>query len=1321
MSPHTNIMKGTNVKPTERTAKTPHIATGLFATLLALPYAHGSGARSHRWLPAATLVVAILAVLACMGAPAFAVRGHVFERSFGEKGKGAGQLEEPAGLAVSEATGDVYVVDTGGNRVERFNSAGAYQSELTGPSATGVGALKAGSVLVEAVTTETGAFTVGEEISAPGLPAETKIVAVKEAGVLEVSREASASELAASLTAHQPFFLPFGGPIAVDNACAVHKLAEPACKEFDPSNGDLYVASGEYGEMVIDKFSAAGSYMGQLTGSSEGGRFGIVLGVAVDQNGRLWVTQPSGGRIGFDIVSFDNAEANAFIPPLAFVNGTMSFGLAVDSEDNLYVDVSGETGHVEAAPIWKVSSTGGILERGLDPESFVARNGVATELPSNDFYVDDVFGVKRFAPNGSEVEAFGESQMANVACQTERCIKDGLAVNSSTGQVYVSLQPAGVVLAYKLEPTAAPVVKSDSVLEIASESATFEAEIEPRSISTEAGTTYRFEYGACSSLGACASSPYESSTPLTMLPASFEVDPVVAHVQGLAVGKVYHFRVVAENGHGPDEQATEHVFTTQGVGAFALPDGRAWEMVSPAQKNGALIEPIGGPFEGDMVTAAADGSAMTFATRSPTEPELRGYSNAVQVLSVRGPGGWRSLDLPVAHKVPTGLSIGQGQEYRFFSEDLSLAVVQPFGAFEPALSGEATEQTAFLHSNYGSGGSGEFCTSLCYRPFVTAGNATSGEPFGEEGCPPHLICGPVFVGATPDLGHVVLSSHVALTVGGGGGEGLYEWSGGGLAFIGTGVLGVGTQGDEVDGARHAISDDGSRVFFSSRGESRLFMRDMASEKTVQLDVPEAGCLKEGTCGGGRVQAEFQFASSDGSRVFFADTQSLTGEAGAYPEDRGGSTQGGDLYECEVREDACKLTDLAPAGNVLGTMPGASEDGSWVYFVANGVLENSGVPVPGAVQGSCPNSRNSQFASGVCNLYVRHEGVTRLVAVLSGADVNDWAVSLADLVARVSPNGRWLAFMSQRSLTGYDNRDAVSGKRDQEVFLYDGQSGRLVCASCNPTGARPHGVQYGPSGANLPLVGGDRVWESTDWLAANVPGWTRYTGSSSLYQSRYLSDSGRLFFNAGDALVPRDVNGREDVYEYEPAGVGPSGASCGLGAASGSIVFKAARGLEVEGRQVEEGAGCVGLVSSGASSEESAFLDASLTGGDVFFMTTAQLSSQDFDIALDIYDAHECTSLVPCSSSPALPPPCVTAEGCRAAPVPQPAVFGAPSSATFSGTGNLLPASPVSGAKHKSAKCKRGFVKRKRRCVRKKSRAKRAKRSARGARHAKGGK
>ena len=55
-------------------------------------------------------------------------------------------------------------------------------------------------------------------------------------------------------------------------------------------------------------------------------------------------------------------------------------------------------------------------------------------------------------------------------------------------------------------------------------------------------------------------------------------------------------------------------------------------------------------------------------------------------------------------------------------------------------------------------------------------------------------------------------------------------------------------------------------------------------------------------------------------------------------------------------------------------------------------------------------------------------------------------------------------MSDQKLTGYDNVDANpeakvagEGALDQEVFLYDASTGRLVCASCNPDGQPPHGV------------------------------------------------------------------------------------------------------------------------------------------------------------------------------------------------------------------------------------------------------------------------
>jgi hypothetical protein len=369
--------------------------------------------------------------------------------------------------------------------------------------------------------------------------------------------------------------------------------------------------------------------------------------------------------------------------------------------------------------------------------------------------------------------------------------------------------------------------------------------------------------------------------------------------------------------------------------------------------------------------------------------------------------------------------------------------------------------------------------------------------------------------------------------------------------------------------------------------------------------------------------------------------------------------------------------------------GASEDGAYVYFVANGALTEG----EGAVHGTCEGVASKPGA--LCNLYVAHDNgsgwETRLVAVLSAEDFPDWNGDgsenyLGSMTARVSPDGRRLAFMSERGLTGYDTDDAVTGQPDEEVYLYHAQMsgtsalerGTLACASCEPTGARPVGVPFEDM-----LLGADgeyKAWGGRS-LAASVPTWTSYAhDGAARYQPRYLSDNGRLFFNTPDALVSRDVNGTGDLYEYEPQHTGSCTATT---TSSGSDVSKPDHAFDVGGVEGEEPAGCVGLISSGSSPQESVFLDASETGGrnaeggegggDVFFMTTAQLSPQDTDTEYDVYDAHECTSESPCPSPAATPPTeCTSESSCKPAPEPQPGIFSAPASATLGGPGNVAP-------------------------------------------------
>jgi hypothetical protein len=481
-----------------------------------------------------------------------------------------------------------------------------------------------------------------------------------------------------------------------------------------------------------------------------------------------------------------------------------------------------------------------------------------------------------------------------------------------------------------------------------------------------------------------------------------------------------------------------------------------------------------------------------------------------------------------------------------------------------------------------------------------------------------------FVGATPDLSHVVFQSPAALTANATEAEGLdnlYEWtSGGGFQLVTMlpageslkeSVVSLVDLGAESEDTSHAISDDGSRVIWSARvnyEQGGLYESDMATGETVKINATQG-------------PAAFQTASSNGLRVFFTAQ-----------EPGNGNQAGNDLYMFDASTG--EPTDLTPDHNsadpqgasVQGVL-GASEDGSYVYVAATGDL------APGA-------------RSGEVNLYLLHYDGTQWTTtfVSPGVEGQDFMYRPLESTARVSPNGRYVAFISHAKLTGYGNAS------EAEVYLYDASTGRLTCASCNPTGARP--AQAG----------------------GTLPGWTPMDIYQTAYQSRYLSNEGRLFFDSGEPLVPQDTNGEQDVYEYEPDGLG----SCGLES------------------------GCIYLISSGVGSSDSTFVDASASGDDVFFVAKDEIVPQDTDDAFDMYDAHVCTAAAPCfAEAPATPPACTSSDACKPGPTPQPAIFGAPASATFSGAGNAVtPASKAPVKTQKTKKLKKGRKKEKRRKRRK---------------------
>jgi hypothetical protein len=991
----------------------------------------------------------------------------------------------------------------------------------------------------------------------------------------------------------------------------------------DEATGDVFVVNNK----TIDEFepTTLGGYalMKELQGPSSGG-FREVPGIAVDSGtGDIYAPMSAENIVyqfnsaGTPLGSFSANEVGNNAGPLAVdpethrLYGGDQSSMVIFGTDLVIPDVTTE-------PASDIAPTSATLDGTVNP----AKGGEAT--CRFDWGTSPSLG--EVAPCDPEGVAEGESPVSVQAALT------GLQPDVTYYyQVQATDRADGLTAKGETShfTTAGPGIHDESTTNVASTSATLDARIDPNN----APTTYYFQYGTTVSYGADV-----PAAPGVLIGSGEGDAEVLQHLQGLLANTVYHYRVVAvselQGGEVEVIDGADQTFVTQPPGTgFQLLDGRQWEMVSPPDKLGAELNSIG---ESGIIEASANGNAITFTSNVPTEPEPEGYALQAQELALRGSEGWTTRDLGVAHQSATGPTIGNGQEYRFFSEDLSLSIVQPFGSLDHSLSPEASEETPFLRTDYLNGNVEEPClpsTMSCLRPLVTGeagfANVPPGTVFGEEAangeeCSGGAIkCGPDLLNATPDLSHVVLRSKVPLVSGGGS---LYEWGHGTLTSLGSAFEAQGS--GQFISPRHGLSDDGSRVVFVEEAATRrLVLRD-AAKGTVQLDAVQGG-----TGANKLEELRVQAASSNDSRVFFTDSQQLTAD----------SHQGSgevDLYECEMVEEAgklkCDLTDLTPDG-VTGSVLGASEDGSYVYFVSNGVMAEKAV-------------------EGDDNLYVRHGGATKLVAVLSSADAVDWSSVLAGQPTRVSPNGQWLTFMAQEDLTGYSTLDAVTGTPDAEVYLYDAAAGRLVCASCDPTGARPVGTD------SEPLQKTFTPWPSR--FAATVPGWSPFQGSAnSLYQSRYLSNDGRVFFDSSDALVPQDVNGAMDVYEYEPPGVGNCSAS--------TVTYS------------ERSGGCVDLISSGTSAEESVFLDASSSGADVFFLTAAKLVPQDDDTALDIYDARECSTEACYSTALSLPPPCDTGDACKPSPSAQPPIFGEPSSATFSGAGNIVPAADAPVVKPKA--------------------------------------
>ncbi|HEU4705953.1 MAG TPA: NHL repeat-containing protein [Solirubrobacterales bacterium] len=731
---------------------------------------------------------------------------------------------------------------------------------------------------------------------------------------------------------------------------------------------------------------------------------------------------------------------------------------------------------------------------------------------------------------------------------------------------------------------------------------------------------------------------YGQTVPLANLGDGFGAVTRQALLAGLQAATTYHYRFAARDErdgaiyivHGADRS-----FTTQfgGLG-FDLGDNRVWEMVSPPDKHGASL--IGGGIW--HLQAAADGDGLDYPSMLSTEADPEGnriIETSTNLARRNADGSWRSKDITPPNNAVTGYAPGSGSEYQLFSSDLSEALLEPRSG--TPLSPEASERTPYLRENSEPGS---------FRPLVTGkepyANVPPGTEFGGTGKLPAVSV----VGASPNFRHFALSSALSVSLIDGAPisqTAVYEWSSGQIkpvsvlpAAEGGALIGGAAVGSGRYSVRGAVSEDGSRIFWSAESSghlSALYVRDTAAEESARLDV-----VQSGASGSGTAQPIFQGASADGSVVFFTDSQQLTEDA---------SLKGSDLYRCELppaggSSGCATLTDISvpsvdgDSARLEGLAAAVSEDGQAIYFVARGVLDDA------------PNQYGDSAVAGGPNLYLWQQGQgARFIATLAGADRSDWGdpIFAFKLSAAASPSGRYLAFMSQGSLTGYDNRDATTGEPAQEVFRYDALTQRLACVSCNPAGERPDSTAT-PEGQSLVNPVGD-LWQGQR-TAAILPEATMVSvGGISLYRPRAVLDNGRVFFNAIDPLVPADSNGQWDAYEDEPVGVGDCTASSG-----GASISRSA-------------GGCVSLLSSGTAEEEAAFLDAGETGDDAFFWTPAQLSVLDEDHEVDVYDARVdgIAATLPNDAE------CL-GEACQ--PLAQAPNDPTPASAAFRGAGNVHP-------------------------------------------------
>lgn len=528
--------------------------------------------------------------------------------------------------------------------------------------------------------------------------------------------------------------------------------------------------------------------------------------------------------------------------------------------------------------------------------------------------------------------------------------------------------------------------------------------------------------------------------------------------------------------------------------------------------------------DGGTNIASRTGDAVTLSTRTPFGDTIgSGVSGQTQYVVRRTADGWVAHSVTPQPRADAYQTVFGPTRFEAYADDLRTAVVWAYDL--PAVTDDVP-----LRNNI-------YVEDLATRALEPVTAMRNGFP-NPLPHPTFELANDGNWGVSADARHVAFVSrtpYLSTAATNGtflGPPNVYQWDDG--VFSLAGVLPDGSvpaTGSDVTPSlyRGSMSTDGRRlVFNASLGGNRQLFQRIDGSRTVwisetELDPSDPNYNPDPSGVSSRA------VTPDGRTVFFTtDTPLLS-------EDTNGGT---DLYRWTDSANPStdsNLTLISQDGDLDGgQVLGVSNDGERVYYQTSGnhiVVWDHGVATLITTEVQIPGDVREQFA------------------------VNSWGPGYG----RVSPDGRYLAFASDANVFNVGPAgDVTNGHR--EMYLYT-LGGGLQCVSC-PDGPATSDVTVKPEA-------------TAGVITYTVPG----------IRPHFLSDGGKVFFSTAEALVPEDVNGVMDAYEYDPA------------------------------------ADKVSLVSSGEGSDPASFSDASSSGDDVFLVTRQRLVGSDHDDLVDLYDAR----------------------------------------------------------------------------------------------------